>query len=284
MFWLFRYFIPEDGDVEIQPNVFLAPKPRQPGYPPTLGEIKQAFPLPGRYHFRFKAPLMAGSDRDKGSMAVWMDCTNDRQPVPVWQSQIIAKLTRIGVEEDDDDDDDDDDFRRSTPTATSAPQQQHQAPPPPQQQQPPPQMQHTPVTAAAPAAASFDLFDGPTHAPAPASHGYSMEGSGSMGGLFDSHVSAAPVSSGGSASLFDLNYQQPAVSSSAVHSDFLGMTSAPSPPVSGNYGGYGMQQPPQPPQQQRPPQQQQQLRSNGSFDSFGKSGGGAFGDLGTPWK
>jgi hypothetical protein len=101
--------------------------------------------------------------------------------------------------------------------------------------------------------------------------------------LFDSHVSAAPVSSGGgSASLFDLNYQQPAVSSSAVHSDFLGMTSAPSPPVSGNYGGYGMQQ--QQPPQQRPPQQQQQLRSNGSFDSFGKSAGGAFGDLGTPWK
>jgi DIX domain len=269
----------------------LAPKPRQPGYPPTLGEVKQAFPLPGRYHFRFKAPLVAGSDRDKGSIAVWMDCTDDRQPVPVWQSQIIAKLTRIGVEEDDDDDDDDDDdFRRSTPTATSAPPQ-HQAPavPPQQQQQPPPQMQHTPVTAAAPApSASFDLFDGPTHAPAPASHGYSMEGSGgSMGGLFDSHVSAAPVSSGGSASLFDLNYQQPAVSSSVVHSDFLGMTSAPSPPVSGNYGGYGMQQQQQqqqPPPQQRPPQQQQQLRSNGSFDSFGKSAGGAFGDLGTPWK
>jgi hypothetical protein len=314
---LFRYFIPEDGDLEAQPNVFLAPKPRQQGYPPTLAQIKQAFPLPGRYHFRFKSPLVPGSDRDKGGLAVWMDCTDDRQPVPAWQSQIVAKVTRIGVEEEDDDDDDDEDFRRhdvaaasaatATPVQPPPPQQQKQQqqhPPPQQQQQRPPpqqQMHRTPAVAAAPAAPSFDLFDGPTHAPPapqPASHTYSgSSGStGSMGGLFDTHVTAPASSSSGNAALLDMNYHQHPVASTA-HADFLGMTSAPSPPVSGNLGGFGMQQQQQQHQQQQqlqqqrppPPQQQQQqpMRSNGSFESFGsksQGGGGAFGDLGTPWK
>lgn len=263
-----RYFIPEDGDQEAQPNVFLAPKPRQQGYPPTLAQVKQAFPLPGRYHFRFKSSLVPGGDRDKG-LAVWMDCTEDHQPVPAWQSQIIAKVTRIGVEEEEDDDDDED-FRRPQETA---------APPPAQQQQPPrPPVQHAPP-APAPAAPSFDLFDGPTHAPAHSSHGYSGVSSGSMeGSLFDTH-GAVSSNGGGGTSLLDMNYQQQPAQ--AAHSDFLGMTSAPSPPVSGNLGGgYGVQQP-QPPRP--PPQQQQQTRSNGSFGSLNQ-GGGAFGDLGTPWK
>lgn len=282
-----RYFIPEDGDLEVQPNVFLAPKPRQPGAPPTLGEIKQAFPLPGRYHFRFKSPLVPGADRDSNkSIAVWMDCTDDRQPVPIWQSQIVAKITRLGVEDDDEEDDDDDeDFRRPTPVSSTPATQQQQ-----QYQQPhqsPNHQQQSANHAAAPAAPSFDLFDGPsTHAPAPASHGYGNSGSssGSMGGLFDSSpsvIAAAPASGG--ASLLDMNFQQHDQQHQPPHADFLGMTSAPSPPVSGNFGGFNMQQ-----QQQRPAQQQ--LRSNSSFDSFGgnntssSQGNGAFGDLGTPWK
>lgn len=271
----YRYFIPEDGDLEVQPNVFLAPKPRQQGYPPTLAQVKQSFPLPGRYHFRFKSPLVPGGDRDKGSIAVWMDCTDDRQPVPAWQSQIVAKVTRIGVEEEDDDDDDED-FQRPSPQAASA------AAPVPQQQ-----VQQTPPTPAPPAPAaapSFDIFDGPTHTPAPASR----EFSGSMGSLFDTNVTtsvSAASSSGSGPSLLDMNYQQHPPKHPQAHSDFLGMTAAPSPPVSGNFN-YGMLQPPPPQQQQqRPAQPQQQSRSNGSFDSFGSHNqGGAFGDLGTPWK
>mmetsp|Transcript_15159 Transcript_15159/g.36397 ORF Transcript_15159/g.36397 Transcript_15159/m.36397 type:complete len:324 (-) Transcript_15159:374-1345(-) len=100
-----RYFLPEDGDNEDTPNVFLAPKPNRPGYPPLLGQIKERFPLPGAYHFRFKTALVPGTDRDKNAVAVWMDCVDDNSPVPVWQSSIIAKVTRIALDDEDFDED-----------------------------------------------------------------------------------------------------------------------------------------------------------------------------------
>lgn len=95
-----KYFLPEDGDNEENPNVFLAPKPSRPGYPPLLGQIKDTFPLPGSYHFRFKTALVPGTDRDKHAVAVWMDCVDDSKPVPVWQNSIVAKVTRLGFEEE----------------------------------------------------------------------------------------------------------------------------------------------------------------------------------------
>jgi len=94
-----RYFIPEDGDQEDTPNVFLSPKPSRPGYPPLLGQIRGAFPLTGSYHFRFKTALVPGTDREKGAVAVWMDCIDDSEPVPVWQNTIIAKVARIGMDD-----------------------------------------------------------------------------------------------------------------------------------------------------------------------------------------
>ena len=292
-----RYFIPEDGDNELQPNIFLAPKSRQPGHPPTLGQIKQAFPLLGRYHYRFKTSIGGNNSNDthnntKHHLAVWMDCIDDQMPVPVWQSQIVAKITRIGVEEEEEDDDDDEDFRRPTasqPTSANVavgvplsrapsqpPQQQQQQPPRPA---PPPPQQH-------PSAPSFDLFgDGPS-VPATTNNTTTTHQPHNMSAnLFDT----APVpASTTSSSLFDMSYQpttgthhNTSTSSSSNHtsmhhSDFLGMTTAPSPPVSGNYGGYA-------------PQQQQQPRStsNNSSSAFGTSNssnnsGGAFGDL--AWK
>ncbi|KAL7543450.1 hypothetical protein ACHAXR_012725 [Thalassiosira sp. AJA248-18] len=101
----FRYFLPEDCDQEDTPNVFLSPKPSRPGYPPLLGQIRGSFPLPGNYHFRFKTALVPGTDRDKNAVPVWMDCVDDSSPVPVWQSSIIAKVTRIGMDDDDFDED-----------------------------------------------------------------------------------------------------------------------------------------------------------------------------------
>ena len=95
-----RYFLPEDGDNEENPNVFLASKPSRPGYPPLLGQIKDTFPLPGNYHFRFKTALVPGTDRDKHAVAVWMDCVDDNQPVQVWQNSIVAKVTRLGLDEE----------------------------------------------------------------------------------------------------------------------------------------------------------------------------------------
>ena len=285
--FIISYFIPEDGDIETQPNVFLAPKPRQQGYPVTLGQVKQAFPLPGRYHFRFKSPVVPGTDRERGALAVWMDCTDDRQPVLTWKSQIVAKVTRIGIEEDDDDDDDED-FRRPSPQA----QQQQQSAPPPQQRQPPPQQPHnTPPPPAPPAKQpSFDLFDAAAPAPAaPAAGG----GTGDLLGGGGHHPPAAAPNSG---SLLDMNFpqQQQQQSSSAHHADFLGMTSGPSPPVSGNHNNSNSNNNPY----GQPPQPRQQMNHNhrsGSFDSFNsgnnnnnnsnnnQGGGGAFGGLGTPW-
>jgi hypothetical protein len=233
------YFIPEDGDSEEQPNVFLAPKPRQQGYPPSLGEVKHNFPLPGKYHFRFKSPLVPGTDREKGAMPVWMDCVDDRQHVPTWRSAIVAKITRIAVE-DDDEDDDEDDFNRPqaapvpnphhsapVPRAAAPPQQQQQSQPPVQQQQ-----HQAPV---------IDLFGGPTPAPS--------------GNLFENHHTP-PVSVQqqqqhhgdllGGMGVVHHHHAQGSVDSS----DLLGMASH-TPPVSGNAYGYNQQQ--QPPQQQSGP-------------------------------
>ncbi len=94
-----RYFLPEDGDNEEHPNVFLAPKSSN-GYPPRLGQIKDSFPLPGSYHFRFKTALVPGTDRDKHAVAVWMDCVDDSKSVPVWHNSIVAKGTRLGCDEE----------------------------------------------------------------------------------------------------------------------------------------------------------------------------------------
>lgn len=251
--------------------MFLAPKARQQGHPPTLLQVKQAFPLPGRYHFRFKSPLVPGGDREKGGLAVWMDCTDDRQPVPVWQSQIVAKVTRIGVEEEEEDDDDDEDFRRPQGTAAVGVPLSQSVPQPPAQ----PSVRSAPP--AQPPAPSFDLFgDGPTsHAP-PNPHPPVYSGSGSS---MSANLLDTPMPSSGGSSLLDMNYQQH--SGPPPHADFLGMTSAPSPPVSGNYGGGGYGGMPQ--NQPRPPQPQQPPRPNSSFGgSLHQGNGGAFGDL--AWK
>ena len=97
--------MPEDGDTEDHPNIFLMPKSQNSGFSPRLREIKDNFPMPGTYHFRFKTPLIPGSDREKNAVSVWMDCVDDDQHVGVWRNTIVAKVTRINMEEADDYDD-----------------------------------------------------------------------------------------------------------------------------------------------------------------------------------
>ncbi|GKY98858.1 hypothetical protein MPSEU_000841800 [Mayamaea pseudoterrestris] len=267
-----RYFIPEDGDLELQPNVFLAPKPRQPQVPPTLEEVKRSFPLSGRYHFRFKTPLVAGTDRDKGSMAVWMDCVDDRMHVPTWKGGIVAKVTRIGIE--DDDDEDDDDFVRSTPAPTSNGVGSHHH-------------HHVPSPAA-----SYDLFDAPAPISAPPQQQHVAQ---SAPNLLDGGHSPAQATQHKESPLLDMShnhFQQ----QQAAHADFFGM-SAPTqqqhtPPVSGNYsnnnmygnqqqqqsGGYGNQQQPNAFGQQarQPPPRP----GSNVFDAFSQAKNpGAFGDI-----
>ncbi|KAG7338337.1 DIX domain containing protein [Nitzschia inconspicua] len=255
-----RYFIPEDGDSEMQPNVFLAPKPRHPGAPPTFGQLKDAFPLPGQYHFRFKAPLAPGTDREKGAMAVWMDVVDERQPVPTWQNGIIVKVTRVSMEDDDDDDDDDDHHHHHNNTHhhTPAPQRHHAPAPAPQPSRAPP-AHSTSIASTGSAASVDDLFGSPP-------------------------VPAAPTSGG---SLLDFNDHASTPAPAAAHADFLGMmapthgTPAPPPPQAPQSGGYPGNPNMYGSQTQQPQQQQQPF--NTSYTQQQQQGG-AFGGLGTPWK
>ncbi|KAG7351848.1 DIX domain containing protein [Nitzschia inconspicua] len=257
-----RYFIPEDGDSEMQPNVFLAPKPRHPGSPPTLGQLKDAFPLPGQYHFRFKAPLAPGTDREKGAMAVWMDVVDERQPVPTWQNGIIVKVTRVSMEDDDDDDDDDDHHHHhhnNTHHHTPAPQRHHAPAPAPQPSRAPP-AHSTSIASTGSAASVDDLFGSPP-------------------------VPAAPTSGG---SLLDFNdHASTPAPAAAAHADFLGMmapthgTPAPPPPQAPQSGGYPGN--PNMYSSQTQQQQQQQPQFNTGYTQQQQQGG-AFGGLGTPWK
>lgn len=264
------YFIPEDGDIEGYPNVFLAPKPRQQGMPPTLAQVRESFPLPGRYHFRFKSPLVPGGDREKGGMAVWMDCVHDSQAIPTWRNSIIAKVSRVAVEEDDDDDDD---FPSAAPTPVP-PKQRQAAPPPPR---------HTESSEPL-----LDVFDGGHSSGSAHSSHHS-----STADLLNSAppVPAAPTSGGSLLDMDGPHYNHHGNQhGNSVHHDFMGMTAPPVTP-SQPPAGYGRQQQQQPtpqqpqrqqqqrpPQQQQapPPQQQQPQRNNNAnaFDSFTTNKGG----------
>lgn len=253
-----RYYLPEDGDQEDSPNVFLAPKPSRPGYPPLLGQIKGSFPLPGSYHFRFKTPLIPGTDRDKNAMAVWMDCVDDSQPVPVWQNSIIAKVTRIGF-----DGDFDEDFAtagvsraESSVSAVSAASVQSAQP------------KNVTGTASSHSVHSSDSllggFDDPPAPAAPAAAAASSVHSSADNLLDVDNHPPAPASGG---SLLDMDhlgsgdYRSGANTPTSDHNDLLNMSAPmpsqprPTPPVQGGAMPAPMQQRQPPMQQGRPPQQ-----------------------------
>lgn len=203
------YFIPEDGDSEDHPNIFLTSKSVQSGFSPRLKDIKHSFPMPGNYHFRFKTSLIPGTDREKSAVAVWMDCVDDNQHVGVWRGTVFAKVTRINM----DDDDDDYEFQaRSAPVSAPAPaQRQQQTAPAPRQAAPQP-------------AASDNLLGVFDEQPSSA---HSSHHEGDLLG-----TSSAPPSGGmphGEGSLLDMN--GPAYGAGTTgnpnHDDFLGMTSQP---------------------------------------------------------
>lgn len=248
----------------MQPNVFLAPRPRNSGEPPSLGQVKHSFPLPGHYHFRFKSPLVPGGDRDKNSVAVWMDCVDERQPCPIWRNSIIVKATRIGVDDDDDDDDDSDFGSREHPVSTTAPTSAAPAP--------------APRPAAEPV---LDIFDGPS----PTATHSAPHSAPNSNNLLDVPTSGPQSNS----SLLDMHAPSGdsyAGSATSSANDFLGMTAHPTPatpspqgaqgqPYGGATPGYTQQQPHNP-QQQRPPQAPRS--GPNAFDSFNNQQG-PFGGL-----
>lgn len=246
--------------------------------PPTLAQVKESFPLPGRYHFRFKSPLVPGGDREKNGMAVWMDCVHDSQAIPTWRNSIIAKVSRVAVEEDDDDDDDFPSSHHHAAPQQQQQQQQHQTAPPRHMESSEPLL---------------DVFDGGGGQTSSGSaHSSHHSSTADLLGNTSAPPPAAPTSGG---SLLDMdgphyshNTQQ---HSSSMHHDFMGMTNpvaTSTPSQQPHASGYGQQpQPSQQRQQQPPPQQRatpQAPRSGNAFDNFTTSqqGGkdhGPFGDL-----
>eukprot|EP00929_Paragymnodinium_shiwhaense_P016423 TRINITY_DN124753_c0_g1_i1.p1 TRINITY_DN124753_c0_g1~~TRINITY_DN124753_c0_g1_i1.p1 ORF type:complete len:193 (+),score=48.07 TRINITY_DN124753_c0_g1_i1:94-672(+) len=83
---LVLYHVPSDQDEADIPNAFPVLAKGHEGV--KLQDVRAKFPLPGTYHFRFK--MKWGE-----SAGVWMDVTNEDSPVPMWNGQVIAKVTRI---------------------------------------------------------------------------------------------------------------------------------------------------------------------------------------------
>jgi hypothetical protein len=87
-----KYFIPEDGDMQSNPNVFKVEKCKSVSTL-TLGHIKASFPIDGKYHFRFLVSLPSNAGK------VWMDAINPDDIVPhSSNSEVFAKVSRIGVQ------------------------------------------------------------------------------------------------------------------------------------------------------------------------------------------
>ena len=75
------YFIPEDNENENKMNIFKDVK---------IQDIKDNFPLPGEYYFRFKFEFM-----DKN---VWIDFNNPSGALPKYDGKIIMKVSRLSWE------------------------------------------------------------------------------------------------------------------------------------------------------------------------------------------
>ena len=81
------YFIPEDNENENKMNIFIIYK----NYKDVkIQDIKDNFPLPGEYIFRFKFEFM-----DKN---VWIDFNNPSGTLPKYDGKIIMKVSILSWE------------------------------------------------------------------------------------------------------------------------------------------------------------------------------------------
>jgi len=78
-----RYYVPEDGDEADQPNVFELVSEGVV----CVGDVRRAFPLPGRFHLRFR--------RRVAGLEVWADAADDAAPAPRLQGRILVKASRL---------------------------------------------------------------------------------------------------------------------------------------------------------------------------------------------
>lgn len=84
------YYIPEDREDPEKLNAFLIYKDIESV---KIDDIKQNFPLPGQYYFRFKFKF--------DNKNVWIDFNNPDALLPRYDGKIIIKVTRITWENED---------------------------------------------------------------------------------------------------------------------------------------------------------------------------------------
>lgn len=225
-----------------------------------------------------------------------MDCVNESEPVPVWQNSIVAKVTRISV----DDDDYDEDFAGSGASVGVSREGSNVSGAPVPSSRPRTGTDHSHTTDSL-----LDAFDDPPPA-APAASGASSAHS-STGNLLDvDHPDPPAPASGGS--LLDMDHLSGSSANNSGHNELLNM-SAPMPAhqsqpshVPGNHtpvqpmqqqmpmqqqpvqGQYPMQYPPQVAQQMAqmpaPQQQQRNQQQSGGKNAFDKFGGSTLDPLG----
>ena len=86
-FTMIYYWVPEDNDDPEEPNAFGISKAMDQI---SIKDIREAFPLVGKYHFRFKNLM--------NKAIVWMDLNSDDCIALSFQNRIIVKATRISWE------------------------------------------------------------------------------------------------------------------------------------------------------------------------------------------
>lgn len=79
-----KYIIPEDGDTIEHPNVF---RLRIQSDILTLHMLRQQFPVPGQYQFRFMSNF--------GGMSIWRDLTDDNDCIPIQNGNVFIKASRL---------------------------------------------------------------------------------------------------------------------------------------------------------------------------------------------
>jgi len=82
------YWIPSDQDDMLSPNEFYVRAGGADGVL-RLGEIRAAFPLEGRYHFRFKTAYKKSY--------VWKDLCRANAQAPRFEGAIFAKVARLAL-------------------------------------------------------------------------------------------------------------------------------------------------------------------------------------------
>lgn len=80
------YFVPEDAESGKQFNCFIV---RRPAESITLAQIREDFPLPGDYHFRFQYAYQSSNCK------IWLDLPSENSFVPQIDQEIRIKATRL---------------------------------------------------------------------------------------------------------------------------------------------------------------------------------------------